>query len=169
VSVTITRRSRPEEPSVDDEVAPSMLRRSPRPIPRLCRRDPADTVRSLAALSPALSRGDCSRLARPPATQASAPFWEDYTYASRDPNGARRLLQHTTDTWAHPTDGLPSLAQGGCPKYALPFRELTQTTGSEPRVSLPGANPSSCFRSEDPRGPSHSSEGPARCGLPSSR
>jgi hypothetical protein len=56
VSVKITRRSRPEEPSIDDEVTPSMLRRSPRPISRLCRRDLADTARSLVALWPSLSR-----------------------------------------------------------------------------------------------------------------
>jgi len=54
--VKAMRLPQPEEPSLDDELAPSILRRSPRSISRLCRRDSIVTAHSLPAASPALSR-----------------------------------------------------------------------------------------------------------------
>jgi len=134
VSVKITRLRRPEEPSIDEEVAPSMLRRSPRPISRLCRQDSADAARSLIALSSPLARGDSSRLARSPATQASRPFWESEHLRFSRPSGARRLLQHTYQHVGAPNGRFALARVGGMPRYALQNRELAQTICSEPRA-----------------------------------
>jgi hypothetical protein len=56
--------------------------------------------------------------------------------ASLGHNAAHRLLQFTYDTRARRANGSSSPVNMALGHFALPSREVTQTTGSEPRGSL---------------------------------